>query len=436
MTLEINLRTKTSRIFFGLICVVFFAFLLKSIVVEFTIGTLTDERIAVPRGMLETAVALFPQSARISARLAELDAANNTDLQSAEKYISQAALLSPSNYRYQLILGKVREAAGNEAGAEEAFRTALKFAPNYAEVHRLLANCLIRQGKLEESYEYFRTAVSLDHAYLPVTFDLIWNASNGNVSLLKSLPFNDTADGKLKLALFMAKQSRAEESVEIFNQIEVEKTRRAPDSTVLINTLIDKGFPKAAFSIWQSLYKVGADTAETGIWDGGFENETALEKNAQAVPFNWQFKRSDYARFLVDSKTGRNGSNSMVISFAGRDTTRLNGDEAKQMIVLKPKTVYRLSFYVLAKNFQSPEGPQIVLSDLNKNLIAASEPISPEIQSWRKIEFNFTTPQSNGIENSAVLFFGIKRLPKYSYDEPTRGEIRLDDFAVSEVNGK
>src|SRR5262249_5347635 len=77
----------------------------------------------------------------------------------------------------------------------------------------------------------------------------------------------------------------------------------------------------------------------------------------------------------------------------------------------------------------TPEGPEVVISNLAGDRIAASSPITPGTNDWRRVALDFTTPASkNGY---VIVTVSIKRKPKFSYDEPTRGTIWFDDFSIT-----
>jgi hypothetical protein len=53
---------------------------------------------------------------------------------------------------------------------------------------------------------------------------------------------------------------------------------------------------------------------------------------------------------------------------------------------------------------------------------------------WRRLALEFETPQS--ASGRSAILVSIKRKPKFSYDESTRGVVGFDDFAMSERRRK
>ena len=60
--------------------------------------------------------------------------------------------------------------------------------------------------------------------------------------------------------------------------------------------------------------------------------------------------------------------------------------------------------------------------------IAKSESINSGTDEWRQLTMQFDVPVSD-----ATVLLQVKRIPKFSYDEPTKGTIWLDDFELKEV---
>jgi hypothetical protein len=176
------------------------------------------------------------------------------------------------------------------------------------------------------------------------------------------------------------------------------------------------------------------------IWNGSFESDILTD----AGPFEWSIGRSNYARLSIDGGASRGGTRSLRIDFSGRDTTRLDG-ELKQMIVVHRGAHYHLECYVHAEQFVGPEGPRIAVTS-DSGPLAFSDPIAPGSYSWRLLAFDFiarqpgpsragnpSASQASSQEDSGevAVWVSLVRKPKYSYDEPMRGRLWLDDFSIA-----
>jgi tetratricopeptide (TPR) repeat protein len=390
-------------------------------------GMLIDERVAVPHGWLAAGLRYAPNSARLLARLANAEIAEDeVDLAACAAHARRAANLSPWDYQHQLLLASVEEARGDRAAAERYLRAARELAPNYAEVQWRLANLLVRQGRVAPALAEFRKVTASDRSLLPATFDLIWYASGHNLEALAAVTADD-ATSQIALAQFLFKQSAVADAVKVFRAIDSQARRSLPESAALIDGLVARGNVETARDLWLELAGRNQPSPAPLVWNGDFEADAA---NGLAQ-FDWAIKPSDYLRATIDPATSHGGSRSLRLEFTGRDTLRLDG-EIRQLVVVRPRARYRLEFYVKARDFVSPEGPRLVLAHSRTNAeIARSAPVAEGSYDWRRVALEFVAPADWN-----ALLLTIKRIPKFSYDEPTRGALWLDDFTLSELNDK
>jgi tetratricopeptide (TPR) repeat protein len=390
------------------------------------IGMLSDQRVNVSKELLAAGIVYAPNSAALNARLAEAEMAeDNRDISAIEGHTRRAVNLAPSDYRLRLLLATVTEANGDRAAAEQSLRDALALAPNYTEVHLRLANLLLREGKLARSVEEFRTAVSSNVTLLPGTLDLLGRVSAGNLTVLRAVTPGDPKS-QLVLAQLLLNQSRVSEAMTIFGGIERNALNALPESAAFIDLLISRGRLEEARGLWVGL--VSGAYAQPGhplplIWNGSFESD--ISKGL--TQFDWTLARNEYAVPSIDSAFAHTGSRSLRIDFAGRDTTRIEG-QVKQTLVVRPGVHYRLQCYVKTERLESPEGPRIAVTDMTSSIeITASDPIASGSSEWRPVTIDFTTTPT-----TRAIIVAIKRIPKFAYDKPTRGAVWFDDFVMDE----
>ncbi|MGA9773183.1 MAG: tetratricopeptide repeat protein [Blastocatellia bacterium] len=421
MIIEIQANRLWAKLSIAVATLFLCAVLAVAMLTQVITGILTDERVTVSRELLASGVRYVPNSAPLQARLAEAEMAEaERDLPNIEARAIRAINLSPWDYNYQLLLASIKETRGDRAEAEKALRTALSLAPNNTDVHWRLANLLLRQGKMAGSLEEFRKAISTDAAYLPSTLELIWRVSGGRLDAVNALA-GDRPESKLLLARFLLNQSRVAEAGSVFNSIDVKARLAIPESSAFIDSLIVKGDITLARYLWAST--LSANDTTQSIWNGGFESDV-VKGFAQ---FDWTISRNDYVRPAIDSGTFHNGLRSLRLDFAGRDTTRLDG-EIKQLAVVRPGARYRLECYAKTDAFQTPEGPRVVVANITlQSEIAASDAIAAGTNDWRRISIEFVAPQS-----AQSILIRIKRVPRFSYDEPTKGTVWFDDFTLTE----
>lgn len=388
------------------------------------IGLLSDRRVNVPRNLLAAGIVYVPDSASVNARLAEAEMmASDQDLATAVVRAQRAANISPWDFKNHLLLATVKEAAGDRSAAETALQEALNLAPNYADVHWRFANLLLREGKLAKAVPEFRLAAASNPLLLPSTHDLLWRVSGGNPTVVQAVTPRDTKSLML-LAQFLLKQSRASDAITVFAGIDRTSLIALPESSSFIDALIAAGKIEEARGMWIGL--VSGLYAQPGrplpaIWNGSFESDISKTLGQ----FDWVLSRNDYAVPAIDQNTSHTGSRSLRIDFNGRDTTRLDG-QVRQIIQVRQGARYLLECFARTERLATPEGPRVVVAEApSLTEIATSTPLAAGSADWRRIAFEFTAPAS-------AVIVTIKRIPKYSYDDPTKGTVWFDDFMLTE----
>ena len=444
MVVSLSLKNPIARIATLLAAVGLAALLVVIALFNFIIGTMVDYRKSFNRDELASPVYHFPSSARMHARLAEAEMMErNRDLASAEYHALEAIRLSPYDYRNPLILASIKEAGADRQAAEEQLRKALALAPTNISVRYQLANLLVREGRLEESIDEFRKATASDPRLLAGAIDLIWQVSDKDVSLIERVA-GDTPKAQMTLAQFLLKQSRPEDAARIFVGIDRRTRLTSVETPGVVKSFIDTGYPGLARHLWVGLASNNSETEAPLVWNGSFE--TDILKNLGQ--FDWTIpewavsknnnRETRYARLGVDRTTAHTGARSLKIEFAGENTTRLDG-EIKQLIALRPGVRYRLECYVKSEGLITPEGPRVVViggqSESEPSKEPASEPVQAGSNDWQRLTIDFIAPQSKIAGQSSVQI-AIKRIPQFSYDEPTRGIVWFDDFKIEELRIK
>lgn len=425
MIFRINLNKILSRLALLAILLAACALLVHIIFQNFIVSSFSNPRYKFDRPSLARAVERFPDSPRLNHRLARAETSEiGGDLSKAERHAQAAIRLAPENFNYHLALASIQEARGDRTAAELSIREAVRLSPTDIEARWRLANILIRRGHLQQSLEEFRLALSQKKTLLPASLDLVWRVSGGDVSAVRSITNRDV-ESLLTLARFLLDNSQADEAAVTLDALDRDSLIASAGTSEFVSRLIQRGRIDLARRLWE---RVVEGDEKTIIYNGSFEHNPA-----KGFPqFDWNIARSDYARIEVDQATARTGARSLRISFAGRDTTRLD-QEIKQTLALRALARYRLECYVRTADLLTPEGPRIVISDgATSALIARSEPVTEGTSDWRVMAVEFVAPKSQS--NMIALQISIKRLPKYSYDDPTRGTLWLDDFTIREIS--
>jgi Flp pilus assembly protein TadD len=130
----------------------------------------------------------------------------------------QAVALAPNDFRLWAALGRARERSGDAGGAELALRKSLELAPNYAQVQWLLGNILLRQGKTSEAFVEIRKAGEADKNFINPAILAAWQIFDGNLDQIKQ-NLDNSPKTNAALAIFLAKQKRFDESLEMWSAI-------------------------------------------------------------------------------------------------------------------------------------------------------------------------------------------------------------------------
>lgn len=441
MVVDIRVHSPILR---GGICVIAFVgfgMMLTIGLRQFVVGTLSDRRLGYQDGASEPRTAdpsvntatisegldRYPNSSRLHYRLAEaqvFEAGRGDDMAA---HALEAVRLSPYDYKLRELLASIQESQGYRFDAEQSLRTAVSLAPNYADVHWRLANLLLRQGKLDESTAEFLKAGRQDDQLLPNTLDLLWRASKGDVSKLRPLVNDDHA--RLDFAQFLLQRQHAEDAVEVLGEAGRTAKLASSQTSEVLNALIAQGRFDLAKRAWVGLVADDSNKAsdDSTIWNGGFETDILLNH----TQFDWSIAASDYARISIDGNVAHNGKRSLRIDFSGRDTTRLDS-EIKQLVVVKPATRYRLLWFVRTDGLVTPKGPRVEVSPASgAGNTVLSEAVASGSNDWREMSLDFTTPAS--AMGSTAIYLSIVRRPEFSYDDPTIGTVRFDDFTITEL---
>jgi len=370
----------------------------------------------------------FPDSARLQIRLAAMGLAETGGDDRVSEQARASALhavrLSPNNATPRLLLSKSLELSGEAATAEDALRAAVSLAPRDTNLHWQLANLLVRRNKLDEARAEFRIAIAADRSLLPAAFDLLWQVSGEDIKVLDEVTGGAPA-ARLGLAQFLLTQARPNDGAGIFSQI-TRQEKLSPsligDTAAFIDKLMATGELELSRRLWLDVLG-GQERERLLIWNGGFESDVP----PGLAQFDWNLGRSEYALIAIDASAGRTGARSLRIDFAGRDTTRLAG-EIKQLVTLRSGTHYHLECYAKTARLVIPEGPRLAVTARNSSQpIAVSNPVAADESNWQLLAVDFVAPAGQ-----APLSISIQRIPKYSYDDPTRGTIWFDDFSLTE----
>jgi tetratricopeptide (TPR) repeat protein len=435
MSFTLDLHRRSTRIAFSVIALAAYGLFIAAAIARFVISVAVDPQIQVSQETIEAAVAYFPDSAHLQARLATrllesgVDGAESHErmAQRTIHHATRAVSLAPWSFEARVLLSAARELNGELIPAEKELRQAIALAPHRVDLHWRLANLLVRQDRLAEALDEFRAVLSTDPARLPATLDTVWQASGNDLDAMRSVTGSQPR-AQMALANFLAAQERqdlAEAAAGIFTGLDPRSLQTLPETTGLLDSMIAAGRIELANRLWRHLF--GEPPNRSLIWNGGFESP----RRKGFTQFDWQLGESKYARIGVVTGVSRTGQRSLGLVYRGVETTRLE-DEIGQLIAARPGTHYRLECYAKTDALITPDGPRIVVTNADSpNPIASTNAVAQGTHGWRLLAIDFIAPP-----DTRALRVCIRQTPSYSYADPTLGAVWFDDFSLTEIQSR
>ncbi|MGH9874956.1 MAG: tetratricopeptide repeat protein [Pyrinomonadaceae bacterium] len=335
----------------------------------------------------------------------------------AEHY--QAVLARPDDYVLWLSLARASELNGETAASVAAARQAAQLAPEYAEPHYQLGNILLRAGQTDEAFKELRLAGASNPTLMPGVIDLAWRVSGGNVQFVVAAIKPTTSAGYQRLAFYFAQRKEVEAAIAMYAAAgsEAAHYRRA-----YVHDLIATKQFKAAARLWA----VGQQSpAAPGVLtDPGFEKESDLAEWG----FAWRLGDQPQGFHLsLDGANPREGNSSLKVEFDGASEPA--SPVITQLVLVEPRTRYRLHFAVRSEGIVSGGLPLVVVigPDANK-VLGQSEQLMKATEGWREYTIDFEL----GPAGDAVQI-ALQRQPCNSSPCPIFGRLWLDAFSLQKL---
>lgn len=365
-----------------------------------------------------TAARLSPDDAQTQLLSGALFEASDDRPAAISRY-QTAVALRPDDYVLRMQLARGQELAGDSAAAIATATVAVSLAPSYAQPHWQLGNMLVRAGRSDEGFKELRQAGATNPALLPAIIDLAWVISAADAQLAIRAVAPQTPTAYLALGNYLKKHGRDEEAVAMFSAAgagpEAIQARKQ-----YVNELINARDFKLAFQLWAINPGVTSATETTGIVDHGFEMESDLNE-----PFGWRAVDSAKTIMLsLDNANPHEGRSSLRVDFNG--ATNAGGEVISQLVLVQPKTHYRLYFAVRTDGIVSGGLPNVtvVAADDNK-LLGQTGALPQTTNGWQGTTIEFTTGDS-----TSAIQISLKLLPCAAPQCPIFGKLWLDDFLL------
>jgi len=344
------------------------------------------------------------------------------DLSESLAEFERATALAPHDFRLWLALAKARERNGDAAGAELAAQRALALAPNYAQVQWMLGNILLRRGKIEEAFAEIRRAAESNDSYRSPAVTTAWQIFGGDAAQVKqNLSGSDSL--KSALAVFLARQKRFEEAMEIWNTLPAESKTASPfkeDGEELLRVTTEAKKFRFALQIQTQIYETDAGNFAIGkISNGGFETDVKRER---ASVFDWQIADGAQPQIGFDDREKRDGARSLVIVFNSSDGKDFRPILQMTAIESAGKYVFEI-FY--KSNLKTSAALRWEIVDAADNKVLATANLAPNSADWTNLKTEFLVP-----ETTQAVMVRLAREPCKSIICPISGKVWFDDFSI------
>lgn len=359
----------------------------------YTGNTLAEYGPGLEQGGLEVAraaVRLAPRDPVTHWRLGRLEqrnfAAGQAD--SAVRHFGAAVELSPNDYRLWMDYGRALEESGNVTQAEAALRHAVELAPAYAYPRWYLGNLLLRAGRTDLAFTELRAAAEAAESLRPPVFGLTLQLFGEDFDAIRNA-MRGTTELRAQLASYLISNRKLDDALRLWNSLtfEEKKNQHVIGDGVLKALAGAKRF-RAALDVARELAPDDSSRPTLNqLFNRGFETDRAP---SGADVFGWQITSLPQAQATIDANKYHGGSRSLRVVLRSSTTLALNS--IAQVLVVEPRTQYRLEFYVRIEDLRSGGTPVFeVLDETDGALLGASQPVPAGTAEWFKQTIDFGT---------------------------------------------
>jgi tetratricopeptide (TPR) repeat protein len=367
----------------------------------------------------EVLVSLAPSDPNTHYALAYLleNSFNTEDINRSLQEYEKAVALSPHDYRFWLALGFAKEKYESSESAEFSFRKALELAPNYAQVHWLLGNNLLRQGREDEALSEIRIAVEKDESLAVPAVATLWLVLRGDLNKILNR-IGDSEAVKSALSVVLARDKRFDEAFRLWQSLSEESVKKY------------KNLAEQLFNLFLSEKKFRyALHLKNQISDGKFEVEKFRNPSfedeinvSNSDYFNWTISEGTEPRIGINKEQKRSGEQSLFLIF--NSPTEKNLRYIQQMIVVSPNQTYKLKLFFRSNLKAQRTLVWQVVDAVDGKILAETEPIESEAD-WMPLETTFITPPT-----TEAIIVRLKRASCFEQICPISGKVWFDDFSL------
>ena len=374
----------------------------------------------------DTAVSLAPddpQTHYTVAVLTERDFSDESVRKSLAEY-ERATALAPSDFRTWLALGRAREHGDDAAGAEKALRRALELAPNYSEVHWILGNVLLRQGKTDEAFAELRRAAEGSIDFVNPTVSTAWQMFDGDLDRINRY-LGDSPVVKSSLVAYLARAKRFDDAARIWNTLSADEKRATfrENTDTLFNQLLQAKKYRDALQISAQLNDSASENFAVGqVYNGGFEADV---KRAGANFFDWQIQDGAQPQIGVDAAQKHGGEHSLTAVF--NSATGREFRDLSQTIAVEPGRKYAFQAFYKSELKTSATIRWEIADSAGGKILAQTAPVAASASDWTNLKTEFVVPA-----NSEAVIVRLAREVCKTTLCPISGRVWFDDLSITQ----
>jgi len=334
--------------------------------------------------------------------------------------------LRPRDYVPWLDLGNTRDNNGDEEGALSAFKEAVRLAPHYGLPRWELGNLLLRMGQRDGAFTELRRAAMSDPKLLPDVIDLAWEAYRGDAPAVRQAIQPQSPQARLALAHFFVNYEKTTEAMDLFRSTSGTTVK---DRHALLTALLAARRFTEAYEVWVSGRDAGSKQNPrviSAITDGSFESDINLDDPG----FGWQLASNLQAvRLSLDTNEPHTGAYSLRLYWSGDSNPSTS--VVSQLVLVEPKTRYRLSFAVRTQEMLTIGLPMVSVADAGGDdgpVLAQSKTFPRGTSGWQDYTIEFATA-----ETTSGVRITIRRETCNMVPCPILGQAWVDDFSLERL---
>jgi tetratricopeptide (TPR) repeat protein len=370
---------------------------------------------------LMRAVRLEPQNAGYHDLLGRYLIFVVEDRFAAAAELKEAVALNPSNAFYWLDLAQADLSLGSKLEEQEAIKRALASDPTTPDVAWAAANLLLFQGDVEHALSLYAVVLNHSPKLVRPSLDQCWHMTHSAERILPLLP--PEPDVYLQFLHLLIVENEPIAAAQVWQSLlHLNKVFDYHEGLFYVDSLLLSHEVAQAVDAWEQLARRSAELKEYRT-AGNMVTNSDFSHDILNSGFDWHYAPSNGAALSLNRSdsygTGSTQSVSIVYTGAGDDAG------LRQVIAVKPDTLYRLSASVKSDDLQAAIGPTLDAMDTynNKRYAATDETLGTT--DWHEIAKTFRSGPATQLITISVL-----RNPASSQ---IRGTFWIDNVAMRSI---